>query len=138
MNPFKAIARGVTAPVRAVRNTAKLLTLRSRALDVYQLAEEAEADPRLYRDAAWRARTCTALGELVAVLPIPKEIRIVIQNLFSNWKTTLIGLGAAAGVVFLQAIGAGQSVKTAATAAALAALGMASKDSNVTGGTKEQ
>lgn len=48
-----------------------------------------------------------------------------------NWKTTLFGL--ASGSLNLMANGL--SWKTALFSAGLAALGFASKDSNVTGGT---
>jgi hypothetical protein len=85
MNPFKAIGRGakkvVTAPVTVVRNTKRLLTLRSEAEDVLIVAEEAEADPRLYRDPSWWSRLLTQAGELVEALPIAKEARVNLKKL---------------------------------------------------------
>jgi hypothetical protein len=142
MNPFKAIGRGakkvVTAPVKVVRSTARLLKIRGRAADVLELAEQAEADPRLYRDAAWRARLITAVLRLVAVLPLPVEIRTVITQLLgANWRTTLTGLGASFGILFLSAIqNGGVTIKDAAIAAAVGVIGAVAKDAGVTGGTK--
>ena len=51
-----------------------------------------------------------------------------------NWKTTLIGL--AAGLLHLVANGA--SWETAAVSVGVAALGAVAKDSDVTGGKREQ
>lgn len=100
MNPFKAIGRGakavVTAPVKAVRTTARMLRARNEAADVWALAEEAEADPRLYRDSSWWKRLLTQTGELLAVLPLAPEIRQMtfLRNVLANYKTTLAGVAA--------------------------------------------
>lgn len=100
MNPFKAIGRGakavVTAPVKAVRTTTRMLRARNEAADVWALAEEAEANPRLYRDAAWWKRLLTQVGELLAVLPLAPEIREMtfLKNVLANYKTTLAGVAA--------------------------------------------
>lgn len=51
-----------------------------------------------------------------------------------NWKTTLLGFGVGA----LNLLSSGVNWKTALVSAGLAALGMAAKDHDVTGGTKEQ
>lgn len=51
-----------------------------------------------------------------------------------NWKTTLAGLALA----FLNLYANGMNAKTAAMSAGLAALGVAAKDYNVTGGTSQQ
>lgn len=50
----------------------------------------------------------------------------------NNWKTTLLGALAA----FLHLYANGMSVKSAAAALALGALGAAAKDGDVTGGTR--
>lgn len=101
MNPFKAIGRGVkaavTAPIDVARRTQRLLVLRARADDVLQLAEDAEADPRLYRDAAWRARLFTAAWRLFAVLPIASEVRVKFQDLFIKATMVVGAIGGLAG-----------------------------------------
>lgn len=112
MNPFKAIGRGakavVTAPAKAVRQTSRMLRARNQAADVWTLAEEAEADPRLYRDPSWWKRLLTQTGELVAVLPLAPEIRDMtfLKNVLANYKTTLAGVAAIAASLTAMANGA--------------------------------
>jgi hypothetical protein len=96
VNPFKAIGRGakkaVTAPVKAAKNTARLLKLRSEAEDVLIVAEEAEADPRLYKQPQWWGRLFKEAGELIAVLPIAKgarDMKLIIEKVVRH------GLGSA-------------------------------------------
>lgn len=52
------------------------------------------------------------------------------MNLKKNLRTTLIGLGSGVGILFFSGIQAGLGVKEALVAAALAALGVASKDAD--------
>jgi hypothetical protein len=81
VNPFKVAWRGTkkvaTAPVRAVRNTKRLLAIRREAEDWLLVAEEAEADPRLYRDVAWWGRLLKEARDVWNVLPVAKEMRNV-------------------------------------------------------------
>jgi hypothetical protein len=51
-----------------------------------------------------------------------------------NWKTTLLGIAAG----FMNLIAGGMTPKNAGLSLALAALGCAAKDLNVTGGTVDQ
>lgn len=112
MNPFKAIGRGakavVTAPVKAVRTTTRMLRARKEAADVWELAEKAEADPRLYRDATWWSHVVTQVRELLAVLPLAPEIRDMtfLKNILANYKTTLAGVAAIAASLTAVANGA--------------------------------
>ena len=137
---FKAIGRAlkktVTAPVAFVRNTKKLLAARREAEDIWEIAEEAEADPRLYGDAHWRARLMKETGDLISVLPLHAGVKAIMQSLLTNWKTTLIGVGTGFGYFFFQALQGGATLKDAAFGAGLALLGLMAKDANVTGGTK--
>lgn len=50
-----------------------------------------------------------------------------------NWKTTLLGFGVGA----LNLLQSGVNWKSALLSAAMAALGLAAKDHDVTGGTRE-
>lgn len=50
----------------------------------------------------------------------------------NNWKTTALGILAA----FLHLYANGMTVKSAAASVAIAALGAAAKDADVTGGTR--
>jgi ABC-type sugar transport system ATPase subunit len=97
VNPFKAIGRGakkvVTAPVRVVRNTSRLLKIRSEAEDVLIVAEEAEADPRLYRTVGWWKRLLKEAYELYVVLPIAQEVRAMLEAL-SGKKTYILAIAA--------------------------------------------
>jgi hypothetical protein len=55
-------------------------------------------------------------------------------SLFKNWKTTLFGIGAGA----LNLLANGAKWQQVLLSVAVAALGLVSKDSNVTGGTSAQ
>lgn len=128
MNPFKA-------PIALARRTKRLLTIRARADEVLQLAENAEADPRLYGDPDWRRRLIAAVLRLVAVLPLPVEIRTVIEKLMGpNWRTTLAGIGFGFGFALLDALQNGVSLRGALIGAAIAVFGKLAKDEKVTGG----
>ncbi len=140
MNPFKALGRGakkvVIAPVELTRRTKRLLTIRARADEVLQIAENAEADPRLYRDAVWRRSLIAAVLRLVVVLPLPVEIRTVIEKLLGpSWKVTLAGAIGGFIVFLLDALQNGVSLKGAATGAAIAVVAKLAKGEKVTGGT---
>lgn len=80
MTLLHAIGHVATAPVRLVKHTAQLLTLRSRAEAELELFEQAEATPQLYRDATWWSRVFTATRRLVDVLPIAPEVRSIMQS----------------------------------------------------------
>jgi hypothetical protein len=54
--------------------------------------------------------------------------------MFKSWKTSLFGLGAG----ILNMLANGTNWKQVLLSAGVAALGLFSKDSNVTGGTKQQ
>lgn len=97
MNPFKAAARVVTAPIRAVRKTRDLLRARNEALKEWDIAAEAEADPRLYRDPTWWSRLLIQAGELVAVLPIAKEARVTFQDVMIKATMVVGAIGGLAG-----------------------------------------
>jgi hypothetical protein len=84
--------------VRAVRNTARLLKMRSEAEDVLIVAEDAEADPRLYRDPKWWGRLLKEAHELYRVLPIAQETRGMLDKLAGK-KTYIVA--ALSGVVFV-------------------------------------
>lgn len=91
----------------------------------------------LYRARHYWTRVLIAVAALVEVLPLPLTWRLTIMgflsNILKNWKTTLIGLATGAGIAFLTGVQGGMSPKDAALAAGVAALGMAAKDSNVSG-----
>ena len=73
-----------------------MLRARNKAAAVWTLAEQAEADPRLYREAAWWSQVVTQVRELLAVLPFAQEIREMtfLRNVLANYKTTLAGVAA--------------------------------------------
>ena len=54
--------------------------------------------------------------------------------MITNWKTTLFGIGAGALSMFAN----GTSWKQVLVSCGIAALGIFAKDSNVTGGSKQQ
>lgn len=57
----------------------------------------------------------------------------------TNWKTTIAGIAAGAGIVVLNLIQSGTTdFKTLAMAFGIAALGLLSKDKDVTGGSRQQ
>lgn len=91
----------------------------------------------LYLNSQWQHQTLKAAADLVEVLPLPERWKGVVMgligNLLKNWKTTALGLATGAGVAFLSAIQGGMTLKDAALAAGVAALGMAAKDSTVSG-----
>jgi NCAIR mutase (PurE)-related protein len=142
VNPFKAFGRGakkvVTAPVKAVRNTARLLKIRSEAEDVLIVAEEAEADPRLYRDLGWWKRLMKEAGEAIAVLPIAQELKNMdaIRGALANYKTTLAGVGLIIGAITAFANDVPLTDEKV-WMAAITGIGLIlGKDFNMTGGTK--
>jgi hypothetical protein len=142
VNPFKAIGRGakkvVTAPVTAVKNTARLLKLRNEAEDVLIVAEEAEADPRLYRSVGWWKRLLTEAGELIAVLPIAQEIKNMdaVRGALANYKTTIVGIGMIIGAITAFANGAPLTDETVWMPLVGGIGFILGKDFNVTGGQK--
>ena len=66
--------------------------------------------------------------------PLSRKEKSVMATFLANWKTSLIGVVMGA----IQLHQGGLSWQNAAFAALMAALGLAAKDSNVTGGTKIQ
>ena len=64
--------------------------------------------------------------------PLTKKEKAMLGTFLISWKTSLIGVVMAA----LQLHQGGMGWKSAIMAALMAALGLAAKDSNVTGGTK--
>jgi hypothetical protein len=142
VNPFKAFGRGakkvVTAPVKAVRNTARLLKIRSEAEDVLIVAEEAEADPRLYRDLGWWKRLMKEAGEAIAVLPIAQELKNMdaIRGALANYKTTIVGIGMIVGAITAFANGAALTDETVWMPLVGGIGFVLGKDFNVTGGSK--
>lgn len=97
MNPFKAIARGVTAPARWVRETRQVLRARDRAVDVVNHLEAAAANARLYRSATWWGELAVLVMELLIVLPIAPEVRVKAQGLLLKSLMVLGTLGGIAG-----------------------------------------
>ena len=63
--------------------------------------------------------------------PLTRKEKSMLGSFLANWKTSLIGLVMAA----VQLHQGGMNWKSAVVAALMAALGLAAKDSNVTGGT---
>jgi hypothetical protein len=94
---WRVLAKPVTAPVRAAKDVARLARIGLRARAVLHIAEEAEADPRLYRDAAWQSRLLTAAGELFVVLPIASEVRMKIRQYVLPAAMVLGSIGGLAG-----------------------------------------
>ena len=66
--------------------------------------------------------------------PLSRKEKSMLGSFLVNWKTSLIGLVMAA----VQMHQGGLNWKSAVMAALMAALGVAAKDSNVTGGTVVQ
>jgi hypothetical protein len=136
VNPFKAIARGVTAPVRAVKATGRLLTIRARGQEALELAEQAEADPHLYRDPTWWSRTLRAAWRLLQVLPVPTDVRnlTMLKNVLANWQTTLAGIAALTAVAAHVAQDPTVLTNPETIAAILVGIGLVlGKDASVTG-----
>ncbi len=121
---------GLKNPLRAV----KVLT---RANALHDALSDAAHDPTLYRSPRYQRRVFLAVTALVDVLPLPPTWRMysmgLLANLLKNWKTTVIGLVTGAGIAFLSGVQGGLTPKDAAIAAGVAALGLAAKDSTVTG-----
>ena len=117
-------------PLRAVK-----VLLRANAL--HDVLSDGARRPELYRDSAFYRRGLTAVAALVEVLPLPPVWRVAImgflKSLMKNWKTTVIGLAAGSGIAFLSGVQGGMSVRDAAIAAGVAALGLAAKDGDQTG-----
>jgi hypothetical protein len=146
MNRF---VRVLTAPVRAVKQTGRLLSLRKRGVDVLDVLDEGKADwdndptpadrrGAIYATQEFWLRALTAVRELVLELPLPETwIRRI--TMWKNWRTTLAGIGTLLAVaikVATEGVGAFTSTDAALVTGAIG-LVMA-KDSNVTGGTIRQ
>ena len=118
-------------------NPLRLLRLYTRGQTLLHTLDEAAENPRLYRDSSYHTRVLTAAAALVDILPLPRLWRDImtklLNNLLKNWKTTVIGLATGAGIAFLSGVQGGLSPKDAALAAGVAALGLAAKDSTVSG-----
>lgn len=119
-------------------NPLRLLKLSKRTSKVLGLLDDAADRPALYADRGWRARLTLAVRELLEMVPMPPSVRGLVKSMFKNWKTTLIGIAGAIGYAFFAGIQHGLSPKDAIIAAAVGALGLASKDHNVSGGTVRQ
>lgn len=118
-----------------IRRTIRLVKLRNRGDELLELAEDAEADPRLYRDPTWQQRVIDKLADLALLIPLPPAIHEGIRPVgnflkgaTTNWKTTLIGIAAAFGYAFLAAMQGGMKPKDAAIAAGIGLLGAAAGD----------
>ena len=107
--------------------------LKRRADRVLDALNAAAQQPALYRDPRWQARARGALVDLLTLVPMPPAVRVVMNNLLKNWKTTVLGLGAGFGIAVLQSLQGGLGLKDALIAAGLAAIGLAAKDSTVSG-----
>lgn len=141
MSFWKKLATPITAPVKAVRNTARLLKIRSRAEDVLETAEAAEANPQLYRDATWWSKLLKQGGALLEVLPVPEEVRKMewLKQALTNYKTTIGGiaaLSAAAATIANDPSKLTDPIVLGLIGAGFA--GIMGKDANVTGGSKPQ
>jgi hypothetical protein len=84
VNPFKAIRSGV-----------RFARAQKEAFDVWRLAEKAEHNPALYRDPGFSQQLLKECRDLFAVLPIPQELRDMVQGL-SGYKTYLVAAAAGA------------------------------------------
>jgi len=124
----------------SMKNPFRALKVLTRANAVHDVLNEGARRPERYRDAALYRRGLTAVAALVEVLPLPPVWRVaimgVLKGALKNWKTSLIGIGAGAGIAFLAAVQSGLSPKDALMAAAVAALGLAAKDGDQTGVAK--
>ena len=120
-----------------MKNPLRALKVLLRANALHDALSDAAKQPALYRDSAFQRRVLTAVAALVQVLPLPPVWSVTImgflKGLLKNWKTTIIGLAAGAGIVFLSGVQGGMSVRDAAIAAGVAALGLAAKDGDQTG-----
>jgi hypothetical protein len=137
---WRKVATPITAPIKAAKDTAELLELRRRGVDALDTAKEAAAAPALYRDPPWQRRMLQAVVRLVAVLPLPQEIRDMtfLTHALANYKTTLVGLSLMLGGCIALANGVPITDEKAG-GAILAGLGfMLAKDANVTGGSTPQ
>ena len=118
-------------------NPVRLLRIYTRGNRLLGTLDEAAHQPRLYLDYVYRSRVLTATAALVEVLPLPRLWRDttmgLLTNLLRNWKTTVIGFATGAGIAFLSGLQGGLTPKDAALAAGVAALGLAAKDSTVSG-----
>lgn len=126
-------------PLKAVRSVARFAKAQKEAYDVWRLAEQAEKNPALYRDAGWWSQLIKASGELLDALPLPKEIREMqfLKNALINWKSTLGGVAAGMSAIAILAHDPSRlsdPVVIGLLGAAWA--GLTGKDANVTGGTK--
>jgi hypothetical protein len=118
-------------------NPLRLIKIYTRGTRLLDTLDDAAATPRLYLDPLYRSRVLTATAALVEVLPLPRVWREttmgLLTNLRKNWKTTVIGLATGAGIAFLSGVQGGLTPRDAALAAGVAALGLAAKDSTVSG-----
>ena len=123
-----------------MKNPLRALKVLLRANDLHDALSDGAKAPTLYRQSAYQRRVLTAVAALVEVLPLPPVWRVAIMGFLKgalkNWKTSLIGIGAGAGIAFLAALQSGLSPKDALIAAAVAAMGMAAKDGDQTGVAK--
>jgi hypothetical protein len=109
------LSRIVTAPVRAVKRGAQLVTIGTRASRVLDELEAAKADPALYRQASWQGRLFTRTGELLAAVPIAEEVRVKFQDYALKAALVLGSIGGLAGYLADQGVLALLPPKVAAT-----------------------
>jgi hypothetical protein len=139
------IKRVLGAPIRAVRNTGRLLTLRKRGGEVLSILDRGKDDwdqrpaearqTALYTTSSYWLDTLTAVRALALHLPVPSEW-IRIMNL-KSWKTSLGGVATILAVSVKVVNGEGIDAQGLAMLAAAIGLFFA-KDHNVTGGTVQQ
>lgn len=129
--------KAVTAPVKTVKVTSRLLKEWREAEKLQVMAEEAAQHPELYRDPNWLSRFIRQCAALWEVLPLPEALRM--NTLLANWKTTSGGLATllfAAASIMQDPTNLTDPKVLAMIAAGVAAI--MAKDHNVTGGTKDQ
>jgi hypothetical protein len=114
-NPFRAVKKVVTAPVRAVKGTARVVQVYARARRVRKVAAEAQADPRQLRELAWWSRFIPAAGDLYAALPLSKESRVKFSQAVLTTVAVLGTIGGMAGYLTDQGVMALLPEKHAAT-----------------------
>lgn len=91
---WRVLAKPVTAPVNALKRTARLLTMRNRAEAVLETAEQAERDPTLYRTPHWWLSLIERGWALWDVLPIAPEVKqMKLLNTLIGFRSYLVALG---------------------------------------------
>lgn len=120
-------------------NPIRLWKLGRRANKAAGVLDEAANRTTLYRDPRWWGRALEACAEVLEIAPVPPALRDTITRWkrMKNWKTTLAGVAGVLTMVVKVVNGGGIGAEDIAILTGLLGLFVA-KDSDVTGGTREQ